>query len=209
MLYLPDSNLVFLHIPRTGGTFIKGAIRQLGIRFEVIEKSHLPWLEAQEIKPEADFFTFVRHPATWLQSYWGHRMTIGWGGDLTIAHEYQDDNFNRFTEKVETDYPGFIEELYTPYLKEGMPIQVGYFENLTEDLHRILESAGEQSDLELIESIRPINVTPENLKVQVEYKPEVYSLVCDREKKIMERLGYEQNNIRSFPGLSDLERRIR
>jgi len=200
LLYLPNSNLTFLHIPRTGGTFIKYAIKQLGIQHEVIGPSHLDWEEVKIRREEGiKCFTFVRSPPDLIRSYWGHRMLVGWGGDLTIAHACESIDFNKFVKRVITLHPGFIGELITRYIgepeDENRPI-IGYYENLVGDLQTILEEAGERVDANLLRSIKPINVIPTHLKLQAKYKLYVYKQFCFSEKSIMEQLGYEQDSIR-------------
>lgn len=209
MLYLPNSKLGFLHIPKTGGTFIKEAVKQLGIVHETIGPSHLDLEEAKKANgDDASYVVFVRFPPTLIQSYWAHRMVVGWGGDLPISHFCKDNNFNLFVRKVISRCPGFFGELITRYIgkeeEENKP-RIGYYENLVEDLHEILESVGERSDLGLIRSMKRVNVTPTPLKKQFSYEAEVYDAFCESEKSIMERLGYEQDNTgRRREGLSDL-----
>ena len=82
---LPNS--AFLHIPRTGGTWVREVLAGANlIKDEIVsqtpeestEGSVRSWHNVPS--SNADFlarehvFCFVRHPLTWYQSYWAYKM---------------------------------------------------------------------------------------------------------------------------------------
>lgn len=191
MLYLPNSNAVFLHIPKTGGTWVR-SILHASCKVEVVGYSHIHHLAfaRKELTANAQPFCFVRHPATWLQSYWADRQIVGWGGDLPIAHDCQSDDFNEFATKVETEHPGYVGELFAKYTGAG--VWVGKFENLSLDLNAFLLKLNEPADLALSKGGEPLNVCSKrpDLANRCIYRPEVWDLVAEKEREAIERYGY-------------------
>lgn len=194
MIYLPDCHAVFLHCPKTGGTSVRNFLKA---NFSCEEGA--PWhgdLEfARQWKGEdVRAFTFIRHPAMWLQSYWADRVLIGWGGDLPIAHPPCGDyEFNGFAAKVAVLYPGFVSELLERYA--GQPEDpngpmVGKYINLATDLPRMLGELGIQAKkLKDLPRENAAGSLPQ-LKQRSQYLPQVYRAVCQSEKRAIDRFGY-------------------
>jgi len=72
------SKAIFLHIPKTGGTWIRHYFQETNLdhkRPEFKEKgAHIHGEAVRELIGHSEdlFFCFVRHPLTWLRSYWVH-----------------------------------------------------------------------------------------------------------------------------------------
>jgi len=86
--FLSEQQLLFLHIPRTGGTWIESAIemtvgkgnyeRWLFAQPESIPKKHgmLPHLKSDRMNRARNVFTFVRHPKAYYESTWKYLSDI-------------------------------------------------------------------------------------------------------------------------------------
>ncbi len=185
MIQLRDGR-VFLHCPKTGGTFFRRTLKRLHVEHEVIADTdtvdeHAGVARAIELfgKDVRTFF-FVRHPATWLQSYWCDRMANGWGGDFRIAHDCRDEDFNGFVAKVIVMHPGFVSALYDTYHR---PYKSTFykFERLHESVQSITGG--------LVPNIYD-NSSSEQLKDRAVYQPKVFRAVKASEWKAMKDFDY-------------------
>ena len=194
MIYLPGSNSAFIHLPRTGGTFLCNLLDSLEVDYERRHPIHGDLARIKDWKMRGlFFFTFVRHPASWLQSYWRHRMTIGWGGDLSISHDCIDEDFNGFAEKVATNFPGFVSELFSRYVGTCR-VWVGKYETLVQDIPILFAALGIDTTESIVSQRPRINESSSELVQRSEYLPKVYDLVCESERGVIERFGYDKDN---------------
>lgn len=184
-LLLPNS--AFLHIHKTGGSWVRQAILAAGIPCResgseqeprVLRVHHSlqesrPWLENRFV------FTFVRNPLSWYQSYWCHRMTTRWRGKSRYYSRFPRDTwpaawhrehlldtrcraheFETFVEKaLKTGPPGYVTVLFRAYAPPGPAVDfIGRQENLGGDLCRALDAAGERYDRSKLLALAPLNV---------------------------------------------------
>ncbi len=74
---LLPSNALFLHIPKTGGSWVEQALREIGVQIEQpatipgVTFRHSLLSMFQERYPYV--FTFVRHPLGWYESWWKYQ----------------------------------------------------------------------------------------------------------------------------------------
>lgn len=123
----------YVHIPKTGGTWTRSVLEELvELRDEAGAFHGLPKLQELQFRTP---FTFVRHPATWLRSYYLHRCREQWGRpphppgskpwDTTLDvldHFYTGPGgFRAFALNVAKE-PGTIEQLFGQW--------IAYFPNL-------------------------------------------------------------------------------
>ena len=150
-LVLPHS--IFFHVGRTAGHFVRKTIREMGIPTYDVGAFH-DWpsnIPLNETEKKKLFFCFVRHPLAWLKSFWCHEMQFGWSKS-DYSSKVQSDSFAEFLTKAVTAYPeGPVTHVFQPFLLQCK--EVGRQENLTTDLRRILERAGEQVVPEVLENI--------------------------------------------------------
>ena len=156
---------IFLHVPKCAGLWIRHAFKVCKIKHYELgdQHSHFPYL--LNLKPidffkERFIFTFVRHPLTWYQSRWAFRVKHGWRAQHPLDYNCASNNFHTFIENMIAYKPnGWVTWEYRNYIDEvpGGIKYVGKMENLTDDLIKILNLAGEQFSEKAINSISRIN----------------------------------------------------
>lgn len=86
-ILIEDKNVMFLHIPKTGGRWVTEAIKRLdlkcvevGLMHGYINPSHDRYKYKDktlaEWANECFVFSFVRHPFEWHRSYWAYTMGV-------------------------------------------------------------------------------------------------------------------------------------
>ncbi len=125
-------NCSMFHIPKTGGKMVRFALACSGIPFIITKtnKSGGPVKEimgaesSHGIPDEKEFqerpkIAFVRHPATWLQSYWSFREYSAEPNYQWTYFKFDQrcraDNFPEFIDNYLALYPGFVTELFRYY----------------------------------------------------------------------------------------------
>ena len=159
MLILKRCRLI--RVPKTGSTYCTAAIqRSCRNCWDIRDTDKHPHLAASE-GPQMPAFGFVRHPITWLESYWRHRCTHGWHPGLQIDQRCQSSEFPAFVEnvlaKMDLGFVGreFETKLGDDYQDCGF---VGRFERLTADLVAGLAFFGEDFNLSKLLDTEPENV---------------------------------------------------
>jgi hypothetical protein len=143
------SRMLFLHLPKTGGTWVTNAMLAAGVPAE--RPPSLPFhanrVEAGEY---GDRFVcaFVRHPLDFWRSYWAFRMRDGWDRESPIDVQAASGDLNEFTNNVVERVPGAARFLYEAFVgAPGDEIDfIGRQESLADDLVSALRRAGETFD---------------------------------------------------------------
>jgi hypothetical protein len=105
MAFLLNNGAVFLHIPKTGGTWIKHVLEEMGLIQGQLGHQHSDWERAfwhdklhtdakvakylfrravrsrraqPRIKPDCFRFCFIREPLRWYESYWRFMQGLNW-----------------------------------------------------------------------------------------------------------------------------------
>lgn len=173
--------VIVYHIPKTGGTWVKAALRNAGIRYRAartMPDQHPFNLRTAHSTPdntrirynkaELLSITFVRHPVEWYRSYWAYIMREGAGRDGRFpATRFKNDDFNVFVNGILDAHPGgFVTQLYQYYT--GVDCDkvdfIGWQENLAGDLLRVLRMAGEDFDERALLETPPERVSPKDLR---------------------------------------------
>lgn len=131
--------MVYLHIPKTGGTFIRNAFKTLDINYVEIgnEHSRLPVVDKyvdDKRKEEILVWTVIRHPLTWYQSYWAYRLMIGWAPSHPLDRHCASNDFNVFVNNcldfVTTGWVSKESMAYTYGIESYKKYYIGYYETL-------------------------------------------------------------------------------
>jgi hypothetical protein len=183
----------FLHVPKTGGTWMKQALLA---GCTVVEDFRLRGSDHTRLgeTPRADRFTvaFVRHPLTWWQSFW--RFHNGPARRYIVSHKVcsrcWSDDFDEFVTRLLDQFPGEygrIVEYYLGPIGAGMQF-IGRQEHLVDDLVAALRIAGEPHDERAIRAVAPAMVGDPSMRAL--YRPELAEQLLAAEHDVLERFGY-------------------
>lgn len=151
------------------------------------------WPSCINLSPEEESklsFCFIRHPLSWLKSFWCIQMQRGWSLD-EYSMSLQSDSFSEFLIKaVEVNPDGPVSAIFRPYLEQCK--EIGRQEFLKDDLLRILNMAGELLNPSVIENAKIISVTVnEDIGVTAVAPIEVLQRVMEVEKDFCRQWRYE------------------
>ncbi len=174
MLLLPSS--VFMHIPKTGGDWVRAALRNAGV-LQGLPRQHSPdkhLTRGESLVPRAGrrVFCFVRHPMSWLESFWRYSggvdqecrepLEYNWRRECARGNavlgpvcDCYDPDFATFICKVTTARPGYVGWLYSQYVTPHA--LVGRTEKLSADLIACLHEAGEEFSMVAIQATPRVN----------------------------------------------------
>lgn len=167
---------VFYHIPKTGGIWVKEAMRQSGCvgygrcrdikgrsqKFGLKREHATPDVVRDGYKKGLFSFCFVRHPVAWFKSFWCYRVKTGHLDVRFPSDRLWDGMFETFIVNVLKEFSdGFVTELYQYYVGETADKVdfVGKQENLADDLVKALTLAGEDFNEEDLRRTKWRNVS--------------------------------------------------
>ena len=201
-LVLPHS--IFYHIPKTGGTWVRAAIRAAGIPANEVcgsvPQNNRPgsaYFHAtpSDIRPQGRFsFAFVRHPLAYYQSYWAYKTRKGPEDFNAFDRIFMREDFSSFVRAVLGKRRGWVSGVYRrfagPYGKRVSFI--GKQERLADDLIRALTLAGEEFDEAAIRSTPPQNVSASDdlFREQCRYSRDLAEEVLEAEHEAVILYGY-------------------
>jgi hypothetical protein len=191
MLILPQS--CFLHVPKTGGSWVKKAIIASGISCTELILDGNPHPGLMDCPDPNKFkFAFVRHPVNLYRSYWQFKMTNGWDPANRLDVECRSTSFHQFVRNVLDQFPGIYGENLVKFV--GPPEDeiefVGKYENLVEDLILALKYAGERFDEKAIRTLSPCNVS-DKIRFPAEYTDLLEYEVRQAEIMVIRRFRYD------------------
>jgi hypothetical protein len=157
--------MLFLHVPKTGGTWVSAALAAAGVEFAPLwtrlgpgSRGHATLEQCRAYRDDRFSFAYVRHPLDLLRSRWAGSMRDGWP-ENRLLHAARADDFATFAERVVARYPGFMSRRFEEFTGPAdAPISfVGRYETLVDDLVRALEGAGERFDEAAVRGQAPLN----------------------------------------------------
>jgi hypothetical protein len=179
-------NFVFLHMLRTGGTFIRYLLRDNGVRFRKFQDKHMGW---QHLTDESDkakpVIIFVRNPWEWYVSLYSFEQQYIPGQNAWAC--------GSFEEVVRGDLAP--PQDYFEHFTEGIPegnLHVGRYESLRDDAERLLELVGCPNMVAIKRRLRsspPVNGST-HADYQAYYTPELRDYVASRNARYIEQFGY-------------------
>jgi hypothetical protein len=198
----------FIHIPKTGGQWVVAALKGAGVpvrRLNVVHTSPDEVADNPEFQTRKEIFAFVRHPLSWYQSIWAHRMddawqpicskqwfTQRWMNHWVEFNKYcQSNRFEEFVRKCVSHFPdGFLSSLYETYTK-GCTF-IGKQENIANDLQTILEKTGEDFNRFELKNTNRHNVRANQPRRQfaIKYTKELIDLIMKAEQRAVDKYQY-------------------
>ena len=190
-------NAVFLHVPKTGGTWIKAAIANTGIGYEEYLVDGDPHGDLSYC-PVRDRFTFafVREPLSLYQSYWRYKMgrsnmTTDWDARNPFDVKCAAATFEGFVENVLLFEPAWCSRMFEDYVGPSTDEIdfVGRFECLTRDLGRALHLSRTSFDERAILNTPALNVSTVNSDL-ARWSDALAQRVRRSERDALLRFGY-------------------
>lgn len=207
---------VFIHVPKSGGNWVRDLLRRqnlwrcrIGYKHSTPERINDVWrfhrwqfLKHLPTRPDvtpaklrrAYKFCFVRNPVAWYESWWKfmagdwHPWEVGrWHPQRPIDGCGSDD-FNTFVENVLRDHPSYVSEMYAEYAR-GCDF-VGRTETMADDLESVLGERGISFEPARFSTVARVNVSPKRLGLP-QWKPEVFRRLVDSERSAIVTFGYE------------------
>jgi hypothetical protein len=171
--HIVKSNALFLHIPKTGGTWIEQASTSAGI--EIVSApalSNVTWRHSllnQYLNRYEFVFAFVRHPLTWYESWWKFQTWLNWRDhEPNVWHPQNvlkpcaSNDFDEFIRLCIKHEPAYVTRLYEWYLgPEGAEFVsfIGRYEHLADDLVKVYRSLSLEFDEPALRAQAPANVS--------------------------------------------------
>lgn len=207
-LVLPHS--IFIHIPKTGGSWVRHAIKRCGIPVqergpEHVGRNQITHAAIKQVhkkyRKNRLAFAFIRHPVSWLKSKWAYAIARG---KLKVERRTGVDrclhrDLNVFLERLlDTNAAlpthsmlhriGWNNSNGTWKNTIKNKVLVGRNETLSQDLARFLKKAGESFDQQILMSTKRVRVVGKKSK----QKPslELAQRVCDANQVLMQLGGY-------------------
>lgn len=186
---------MFLHIPKTGGTWIRYVLDYCTIEIEDYELQHANFEECTHLFPDIPRFTIIRNPFDWYASYWTMRQI-----DETVTNrgprEWEldldpvDDDFNVFVQTSCSKYPGFLGGVYNQFARPSVLIL--RTESLRQDFANHLTDIEEQFDSHKLYNmpIPNLGASGELFRDKVVYTEETGKLLAHSERETFRRFGY-------------------
>ena len=205
-LLLPKS--VFIHIPKTGGMWVRAALLRVGLapgglRHRQHVEGSLPayphcckHTRVEDLNDASihrkTIFAFVRHPLSYYQSYWAFKMRTGWNHRDVFDQTFVREDFSSFVRAVTSERPGWVASMYQTYLGNGRIHIIGKQESLVEDLIGALTQAGETFDASIIRETSKENeaASLDPWREQCRYTPGLEHAVVQSEAGAIRLFGY-------------------
>ena len=187
-------NAVFLHVPKTGGTWVKAAVTNAAIEFEEYivdgdvhgDLSYCPFRDRF-------IFAFVREPLSLYAWSWRFKASGGWDPRNPFDVHCAAPSFVGFVENVLRLEPAWCSRMFEDYVgpRTDEIGFVGRFESLVDGLVRGLQLSGETFDERAIRDTPPSNVSSVNPTLAT-WPCELAEMVRRSEREAIRRFGYGQ-----------------
>ena len=203
---------VFVHVPKTGGTWVRRVLERgpEAWKVRVIYPGHhcLAGVDVGSRLP----FAFVRNPWDWnisRASFWNGQYVNG-TGPFALPREQWKPVCHRWEQRILTRGPGIKRLLRTTLLDEcgvfsladricaltahpNVECSFGRYENLRAEMERLLSESGAKFGRRMEAMIRekPPENTSRHRDYRSYYDDELISAVAEKEKRVIERFGYE------------------
>ena len=165
-----NKELIFYHIPKTGGIWVRRSLENIGIEvarvanvkrpelmlrfykeFNLIGGHSCPRTTQGRHKKGRFSFAFVRHPLTWYRSFYAFRIISGFiQKERMFAPDCALDfnSYDNYIRNLLDMFPGFLTKYYQYYVGEdlGEVDFIGRQENLYDDFIKAMDMSGVMYD---------------------------------------------------------------
>lgn len=175
---------IFLHIPKTGGTWLSEYLEESKMVRKKTLLSHGNGTQIEDQKQNDVVFCFVRHPLTWLRSYWQCKQDVvkdRRGGSIDSIVDLP---FNEFIDLVIRDLPGYVTSFFNGFTNYCH--FVGKQEQMRDDACNLFDMMRIRYNKQLLFNKPRSNV----LKSEQKYTIEQAIKIMELEKIMVERYNY-------------------
>jgi len=225
MSYIINKTNIFLHIPKTGGSWVNFVIENSNLDIEKIgynkhttydyiasklnqsfDKSHiyrrmLPRFSSRKYK----YFAVIRNPLTWYESFYKHQKRNNFKIYGSLGNSYRWHVWSCFSKIRANDFNLFMDEIlekypgYLTYLYNTYLLNSGAYylkkESLRYDLYKLGKVLNINFDEELIFSSEKKNTSSDE---KILWKKEIYDKVILYEYSIFKKYNYQTRGIIEF-----------
>ena len=199
---LATDKIVYLHIPKTGGIWVKHMLNSLNLNpIEIGQQhEHFPGIYKHFDKSfyqKRLVFTMVRHPLYWYQSRWAFRVKNGWHINHPLDWECASNDFHKFVDNMLNRFPnGWCNWEFDRYINgdSGMVKYVGRTENIVDDFIEVMDMAGYDVDKKFILNSKPANTSDmggQKSSYWAKYTQELYDRVMQVESTVINRYYHD------------------
>ena len=186
MIYVPKHRAAFVHIPKTGGEWVRSAMLAMfpcaryEKRSDKIEPKHSTTSREFIVGDEIDFhFTIVRDPVDWLKSWWKMMHRSNWAfrdyenwHPFNELHKYRTPTFDATVKKILKNSPGEVSRLFYLYCGEnGEKMNfIGRFKFLRADLKKAVRMFSDDANVSICDTLKAENI---GNKPKIEWNPKL------------------------------------
>ena len=158
MAHIISDAVIFNHIPKCGGSYVKEACKNAGAYVDVVGKGRNRSEKGHAIAWAPFTFTFVRSPITWYVSWYCYRKNKS---KKVFPSSLWNPCLNKTIKDICETQPGFLTERYYRYItpSTGNTSFVGKWEYLIEHLVVLLKLAKVRFDEQALRSTPRVNVS--------------------------------------------------
>ena len=156
MIYIPSQNLLFVHIPKCGGWYVKTVLQTVFEDAVTLRDGRGNLMHAaphkyqildvvRSNKPRA--FCFVRRPEEWVRSWWKYNTQRGWPtwncgaqNPLVPRHHLAHSTFHGFVDKWLRWNAGGVTRMFDSYCNTPFPVEWYHSELIDQVLPEIIQS---------------------------------------------------------------------
>lgn len=196
-IYFPNSNSLFLLVPKTGTVWLQNALKNNGVYHIVLGPKELRGHGYLALYGRGfnKIGAIVRHPVSWHASYWSYRNSknSNWDDRWEIDRLCSDTIFESYVAKITKLLPQFTSNLYEKFVgPESHPIDfIGKQESLADDLCKFLNLCGEYFNEDKLQKTSTANKS----KYLQNINQEMVKKICSSETETMLRYAYKKEDI--------------
>ena len=217
MSLILKKNLLYLHIPKTGGNWLSKIIRDHGCVLRSLEHKHATYdLVSGRLRARSfierkltlrgvenmQYMAVVRNPLTWYESWFKYQTSNNfrdWGevGNplkwhvMSSINSVKQNDFNEFVLAINQVHPGFVTSLYAAYTARSSAIVIK-----NETIRQDFASINSQFELGIPEAIifesAEYGISP---KLPIIWDQKVFEEILFKEQACFRTYGYKSDDV--------------